>query len=217
VVFAPVEQGITSAADLAGHSVGIPGRYGSSWIALQGLLASAGLTTEDVEILTYPDFGHGVAVAAGQVDSAVGYLNNEPVTLRREGIDVDVVGVDDVAPLPGPGLVIPTAALHEDASELRAFTAATLRAMAEIAADPQLGLDATFERVPELAGDAGLQAAILEATVQAWSNDYTDAHGLGSIDPAVWSSALDTMRSLPDSVVPDGLQVDDLIDGSLLP
>jgi NitT/TauT family transport system substrate-binding protein len=217
VVFAPVEQGIRSAADLAGHSVGIPGRYGSSWIALQGLLASAGLTTEDVEILTYPDFGHGVAVAAGQVDSAIGYLNNEPVTLRREGIEVDVVSVDEVAPLPGPGLVVNRAALSEDTTALRAFTAATLRAMADIAANPQLGLEATFQRVPELAGEPELQAAILEATVQAWSNAYTDVHGLGSMDPGVWASALETMRSLPDSVVPESLEVDDLIDDSLLP
>jgi NitT/TauT family transport system substrate-binding protein len=217
VVFAPVAQGITSAADLAGHSVGVPGRYGSSWIALQALLASAGLTPEDVEILTYPDFGHGVAVAAGQVDSAVGYLNNEPVTLRREGIDVDVVSVDEVAPLPGPGLVVNQAALREDAPALRGFTSATLRAMADISADPQSGLDATFARVPELAGEPDLQEAILEATVEAWSNAYTDAHGLGSIDPAVWASALDTMRSLPDSVVPQALEVSDLIDDSLLP
>lgn len=217
VVFSPVAQGIRTAADLAGHSVGIPGRYGSSWIALQALLTSAGLTPEDVEILTYPDFGHGVAVAAGQVDSAVGYVNNEPVTLAREGIDVDVVSVDEVAPLPGPGLVVNRAALREQTPVLRAFAGATLRAMADITANPQLGLDATFQRVPELAGDADLQAAILEATVQAWSNAYTEAHGLGSIDPAVWSSALDTMRSLPDSVIPETLEVDDLVDDSLLP
>jgi NitT/TauT family transport system substrate-binding protein len=158
-----------------------------------------------------------VAVAAGQVDSAVGYLNNEPVTLAREGIAVDVVSVDEVAPLPGPGLVVGQSALRDEAPALRAFTAATLRAMADISADPQLGLEATFERVPELAGDAGLQAAILDATVKAWSNAYTDAHGLGSIDPTVWASALETMASLPESVVPEGLAVDDLIDESLLP
>lgn len=217
VLFAPVAQGIMTPADLAGHSVGIPGRYGSSWIALQALLSSAGLTPEDVEIVTYPDFGHGVAVAAGQVDAAIGYLNNEPITLARDGIDVDVVSVDEVAPLPGPGLVVSQSALRENGPALRAFTAATLRAMADIAADPQLGLEATFARVPELAGQADIQAAILDATARAWSNAYTDAHGLGAIDPAVWEAALATMRALPDSVVAESLGVADLTDASLLP
>ena len=50
------------AADLAGASIGIPGRYGSSWVALQALLASAGLTPDEAAITTYPDFGQGVAV-----------------------------------------------------------------------------------------------------------------------------------------------------------
>jgi NitT/TauT family transport system substrate-binding protein len=217
VLFAPVQQGITSPGDLAGHSVGIPGRYGSSWIALQALLASAELSADDVEIVTYPDFGHGVAVAAGQVDSAVGYLNNEPITLAREGIEVDVVGLDEVAPLPGPGLVVGRASLQEREPALRAFTAATIRAMEAIEGDPRLGLEAATAHVPELAADPDRQLAILEATVEAWSNDYTDANGLGAIDPALWQSALDTMRTLPGSVVAGPVQLDDLITDVLLP
>ena len=199
------------AADLAGHSVGIPGRFGSSWIALQALLASAGLTPEDVEVVTYPDFGHGVAVAEGQVDAAVGYLNNEPIQLAREGIAVDVLSVDDVAPLPGPGLVVGRSDARGAGAALRAFTAATLRAMADIEADPQLGLDATFVHVPELASDPDTQLAILQATIDAWSNEYTDAHGLGAIDPSVWESALATMEALPGSLVAAPVGVEDLI------
>jgi NitT/TauT family transport system substrate-binding protein len=217
VLFAPADAGIQTAADLAGRSVGIPGRYGSSWIGLQALLASADLGVEDVEIVTYPDFGHGVAVAEGQVDAAIGYLNNEPVQLAREGIPVEVLRIDDVAPLPGPGLVVGRSTLEMKGDAVRAFTAATLRAMEEIAADPQVGLDATFARVPELADDPDTQRAILEATVDAWSSAYTDRHGLGSIDPAVWQSAIDTMAALPDSVLARPVSVDEVITADLLP
>jgi NitT/TauT family transport system substrate-binding protein len=217
VLFAPTEAGIRSAADLAGRSVGIPGRFGSSWIGLQALLASAGLTADDVEIVTYPDFGHGVAVAEGQVDSAIGYINNEPVQLALEGIEVEVLRVDDVAPLPGPGLVVGRGTLEAKAEALRAFTAATLRAMEDIAADPQLGLEATFERVPELAADPETQLAVLEATVEAWQSDHTDANGLGAIDPAAWQSAIDTMAALPDPVVARPVSVDEVITQDLLP
>ena len=58
-------------------------------------------TPEDVEIVTYPDFGQSVAVAQGQVDAATGFVTNEPVQLRLQGLDVNVLRVDDVAPLAG--------------------------------------------------------------------------------------------------------------------
>jgi NitT/TauT family transport system substrate-binding protein len=216
VLFAPSAAGITSAEDLAGHSVGVPGRYGSSWIALQALLASAGLTEEDVEVVTYPDFGHGVAVAEGQVDSAIGYVNNEPVQMALEGIPVEVIRIDEVAPLPGPGLVTGRSTLEAKGDALRAFTAATLRAMREIAADPQLGLDATFARVPELAADPRTQLAILEATIDAWQSEYTDEHGLGAVDEAAWASAVQTMTALPDSVVAGPVGTAQLVTDDLL-
>jgi NitT/TauT family transport system substrate-binding protein len=217
VVFAKAESGIEEAADLAGRTIGIPGRYGSSWVALQALLAAAGLAPEDVEIVTYPDFGQGVAVDSGQVDAATGFATNEPVQLALQGLDVNVLRVADVAPLPGPGLVVGTATLAEKGDALRAFTAATVRAMEDITADPQLGLEATFARVPELAADPRTQLAILEATIGSWMGDYAAEHGLGSVDRTSWESGLEIMRALPGSVVADSLTVDDLVTDALQP
>ncbi|MFV2065114.1 MAG: ABC transporter substrate-binding protein, partial [Chloroflexota bacterium] len=217
IVFAPADSGITEIADLAGRRIGIPGRFGSSWIMLQALLASAGLGTDDVEVVTYPGFGQAVAVSQGQVDAATGFVNNEPVQLRSDGIEVDILRVDGVAPLPGPGLVVGTATLAEKGDALRAFTAATLRAMEEIVADPQVGLDATFQRVPELAGDPETQLAILEATVDTWLSDHALENGLGTVDRDTWQSALDIMSALPDSVVAKPLTVDQLVTDELQP
>ena len=70
IVFAKASSGIKTAADLKGKKIGIPGKYGSSWIMLQALLASVKLTTDDVTIVEYPDFGQGAAVAQGAVDAA---------------------------------------------------------------------------------------------------------------------------------------------------
>jgi NitT/TauT family transport system substrate-binding protein len=217
VVFGLAEAGLASAADLAGATIGIPGRYGSSWVALQALLASAGLTPEDADIVTYPDFGQGVAVATGQVDAATGFVTNEPVQLALQGLDVDVLRVADVAPLPGPGLVTGQVTLESKGDALRAFTAATIRAMEDIMADPQAGLEATFEWVPELAGDPDTQLAILEATIASWMSDHAAEHGLGSVDRAAWDSGLAIMRSLPDSVVDEALTVDELVTDALQP
>ena len=215
VVFSLGETGIESAADLAGATIGIPGRYGSSWVALQALLASEGLTPDDAQITTYPDFGQAVAVAAGQVEAATGFATNEPVQLGLQGLDVNVLRVADVAPLPGPGLVAGVDTIENKGEALRAFTAATIRAMEEISADPQAGLRATFARVPELSDDPETQLAILEATVDSWMGEHAAEHGLGSVDRAAWESGLEIMRSLPDSTVADELTVEDLLTDAL--
>ncbi|CAN5793893.1 ABC transporter substrate-binding protein [soil metagenome] len=216
VVFAPAASGIDEVADLAGKRIGIPGRFGSSWVMLQALLGSAGLSVEDVEVVTYPEFGQAVAVAAGQVDAATGFLNNEPVQLARDGVPVNVLSIDEVAPLPGPGLAVGRDTLAARGPALRTFTEVTLRAMEEIMADPQLGLDATFARVPELASDPETQRAILEATIAAWQDESPGAKELGVVDRDVWRSALDIMRALPDSAVAASLDVDELVTDELL-
>lgn len=215
VVFSLAESGIESADDLAGASIGIPGRYGSSWVALQALLASAGLTPEDARITTYPDFGQAVAVEAGQVDAATGFVNNEPVQLRLRGREVNVLRVSDVAPLPGPGLVVGVETIERKGEALAAFTAATIRAMEEITTDPRVGLEAAFARVPELAEDPATQLAILEATVDSWMGDHAAEHGLGAVDRSSWESGLEILRSLPGSIVSDALTVDDLVTDAL--
>ena len=88
VVFAKASSGIAKPADLKGKKIGIPGRYGSSWVMLQAMLASAGLTTDDVEIVEYPAFNQEAAVEQGAVDAATGYLQqraDRPRGARAEG------------------------------------------------------------------------------------------------------------------------------------
>lgn len=217
VVYALGESDIADVADLAGKRIGIPGRFGSSWTMLQALLASAGLGPSDVEVVTYPDFGQAVALAQGQVDAATGFANNEPVQLALQGLDVVVLDVDSVAPLPGPGLAVGPAVLLDAPDAARAFAAATVRAMEEIMLDPQRGLDATFARVPELSSDPRTQAAILEATIRMWQSEHALANGIGSIDRDAWQSAVEIMTTLPESVVATQVSVDELVTEALQP
>lgn len=217
IVMTPATSGIGDAAALRGHSLGIPGRYGSSWIMLQALLASAGLTLDDLEIHDYPDYGQAVGLRQGQVDAATGFRNNEPVQLALQGFDTNVLDIDQVTPLPGPGLTVGTATLTNKRDALRAFIAATLRAMNEIDADPGAGLNDAIAVVPELGSDRSTQLAILEATIEMWHSPYTDAHGLGAIDQAAWGQSLEFMRGLPDSNIPSSLTADQLTSTEVLP
>ena len=217
VVIARADSGIVTAADLRGRTLGIPGRYGTSWIQLQALLASAGLTPDDLIIREYPLFGQSAALQQGQVDAATGFRNNEPVQLGLAGFETTILDIDQITPLPGPGLTVGEAILASKRNEVRAFVAATLRAMTEIAADPEAGLDDTIAVVPELASDRPTQLAILEATIEMWHSPYTDAHGLGAIDSDAWTQSLEFMRGLPDSNIPATLRTDQLVTTEMLP
>lgn len=215
IVFAKASSGIQVPADLEGRSIGIPGRFGSSWIVLQALLSSAELSVDDVEIVEYPDFGQGVAVREGAVDAATGFANNEPVQLELTGEEAAVLHVDDIIALPGPGLISGSTTLGSKRTAVAGFVRATLRAMAEIAERPEVGLDAAIAAVPELGQDRATQDAILRATIEVWQSDLTRSAGLGAIDRDGWQASIEFMTDL--DLVPRPVTVDDLVDAGLLP
>jgi NitT/TauT family transport system substrate-binding protein len=217
IVFAKASSGITTAKDLKGKRIGTPGTYGSSWIMLQALLSTANLTTSDVSVRTYPDFTQATAVARDQVDAATGFVNNEPIQLRQQGIETRLLRVDDAVPLPGNGLIVGEKTLAAKRAALGAFVAATLRAQDEIAANPAAGLDAAVAAVPELGTDRSTQQAILAATIDAWSNDYTRAHGTGAIDSAAWDRSIAFIRGLPGGLVPNPVTPAQIVSTDLLP
>jgi NitT/TauT family transport system substrate-binding protein len=218
IVFAKASSGIATAADLKGKRIGIPGRYGSSWVMLQALLGSANLTPNDVTIVEYPDFGQGGALQQGQIDAATGFDNNEPVQARLAGTAVNILRVDQVIHLPGPGFIAGASTLSTKRAALTAFVAATLHAMRDIAANPSKGLDAAIVAVPDLAQQRAAQAAVLDATVADWSGAGANPGAYGTIDRSGWGATIGYMTTL--GMVPKAVTVDRLIDdlsGSVAP
>jgi putative riboflavin transport system substrate-binding protein len=216
IVFAKQSSGIATAGDLRGKKLGIPGKYGSSWIMLQALLDSVHLTPDDLTVVEYPDFGQGVAVQQGAVDAATGFANNEPVQLQLTGARAVVLHVDDVIALPGPGLIASTSMLDANNNAVAGFVSATLRAMNEIAADPSKGLDAAIKAVPELGSQRDTQLAILNATIATWAPPGGDRTKFGTIDRDGWQASIDYLSKL--GLVPNPVTVDGLVrDVGLLP
>jgi NitT/TauT family transport system substrate-binding protein len=215
IVFAKETAGIRTAADLAGKRLGTPGRFGSGWVMLQALLQSAGLTEDDLEIVEYPDFGQGAAVGAGAVDAATGFANNEPVQLELSGTPASVLRVDDVVPLPGPGLIAGVGTLEEKSDAVQAFVVASLRAMEEIRDNPEAGLEAAIAAVPELGTDRETQAAILAATIDAWEGTLQAERGLGAVDRDGWEASIEFLED--QGLVPNPITIEDLLRDDLLP
>ena len=182
---------------------------------LQALLGSANLTTDDVTIVEYPDYGQATALQQGAVDAATGFANNEPIQLRKAGIEPVVLTVDDIVPLPGPGLVTGTATLAAKHDALAAFTRGDAQGDGRDRRRPAEGprrdvrrWSRTWPRTPTL------QRQILDATIATWKNPRTNAP-YGAIDTAGWQQSLDFMTTL--GLVPNAVTVDQLVDESLLP
>ena len=215
IVFAKASSGITKAADLKGKKIGTPGRYGSGWIMLQALLGSAGLTTDDVQIVEYPDFTQRAAVEQGAVDAATGFANNEPVQMQLHGGKPVVLTIDAITPLPGPGLVAATKTIDAKHDAIAAFVAATLQAMAEIKTDPKVGLDAAIKAVPELASQRDAQAAVLAATIETWAGPVQTERSLGAIDRDGWTASIAYLSKL--GLVKNPVTTEQLVREDLLP
>jgi NitT/TauT family transport system substrate-binding protein len=180
-------------ADLAGLSIGTPGRFGSSWHALLALLDAGGLTESDVTIREYPQFNQVDGLVNGDVDLVTGFRNNDTLRAADRGIDVATLTLDEVAPLPGPGVIAGDDLLADDPELVRAFAQAVAAAQAAVLDDPDLGFTAAEAEVPTIAEDPDLARAVLDATVELWAGD---GFGDGVVDGDAWESAAATMERL---------------------
>ncbi|HYM52869.1 MAG TPA: ABC transporter substrate-binding protein [Candidatus Dormibacteraeota bacterium] len=181
-------------SELAGLRIGTPGRFGSSWHALLALLDAGGLTADDVTIREYPQFNQVEGLLNGDVDVITGFRSNEPLQLSARGTEVELLTVDDFAPLPGPGIVVGDELLTGDRDLVSAFVHAIARAQSAVIADPEAGLAAAEDAVPTIGEDRETAMAVLRATLELWGSE--GGFSQGAINVPIWESAYDTMRRL---------------------
>jgi NitT/TauT family transport system substrate-binding protein len=193
-VIGPAGVTPTDPAGLVGTRIGTPGPFGSSWHALLALLDAGGLTTEDVSIREYPQFNQVEGLLAADVDLITGFRNNEPLRLAAQGVDTELLTIDEVAPLPGPGVVVGDEALGADPAWVEVFALAVSRAQQAVIDDPEAGLVAAIEAVPTISEDVDTARAVLLATVELWSSDPDVPPGF--IDAEVWEAGYATMQEL---------------------
>jgi len=184
----------TDPGELAGKRIGTPGQFGSSWHALLALLDAGGLTADDVTIRTYPQFDQVDGLLNGDVDLITGFRNNEPLRLAAQGMDTDLLTVEQIAPLPGPGVIVGDELFSSDPAIYQKFVNAMIESMAKIAADPQVGLDAAVVAVPTIASDTETALSVLTATIELWT--LPDGGVSPLLDPDLWASGYETMRRL---------------------
>jgi NitT/TauT family transport system substrate-binding protein len=198
----------TDPGELAGRSIGTPGQFGSSWHALLALLDAGGLTPADVRIREYPQFNQVEGLLGGDVELITGFRSNEPLRLEAEGVETDLLLVDEIAPLPGPGLIAGDEVLDTEVDLAKAFAHAVELAQEAIVQDPDLGLAAAVETVPTIGEDEATALAVLEATIAVWLGNLTYPNNV--VDQTIWCPGYRTMLGL--GFIDGSVPIEDMVD-----
>jgi NitT/TauT family transport system substrate-binding protein len=201
-VFAKKELGITQPADLKGKKIGLPGPFGANYVALRGILESAGLTEQDIEMESI-GFTQAAAVSEGTVDAAVDYAVNGPVVLALEGIPVDQIALDTYLTVPANGLVTNEQTIAERPDLVRRMVRALLKSVRFTLDNPDEAFQIALKFVPE-AGGANEKAnrAVFDASLAYWPPPADLPQGATRTED--WQAAAEFMAraGLVDQVVP---------------
>ena len=178
----PANSPIKTLADLKGHTIGVPGAYGSTYTGLLALLYKANLSTSDVKIQSI-GFTQVAALAGHKVDAVMGYSNNEPIRLQQQGFAVRTFNVFDYEPLVSNGIIVTQQMYQSQPQIVREFVQATLKGVKDVIADPQGAITISKSYVPGLQSTP-LTQTILNATIITFQGNGQ----LGSNDDATWQS-----------------------------
>ena len=174
-----VGSGIRSPADFRGRTVGF--KAGVVPAELHALLASAGLSVEDVRLQAV-GFDPRVFIE-GQVDVYPVFLNNEPDTIRRAGVEINVIDPHEFGvPTLGVVYLAREQTVADDPELVERFLRATLRGAAWAREHPREAVEITLTFAEGAAADH--QRFLLET-------DLRNAHredGMGRSTPEQWEA-----------------------------
>lgn len=187
-VVARESLGLESPADLAGHTVALSGRSGSSYLGLRSLLQAGRLNEGEITVREI-GFTQLDAFANGQEDIVVVYRNNELVRLQARGEAVTVFEVDETNQLAGNGLTTNERTIEGRPELVRGMVRAFLRGLEDTIANPDEAFEISKKYVESLANadaaEQAIQRQVLDASIDLWQTDK-----LGVSQNEAWQHSL---------------------------
>ncbi|MBN2386343.1 MAG: ABC transporter substrate-binding protein [Anaerolineales bacterium] len=174
---------IHAPADLAGHTIGLPGLYGANYIGLRALLHAGGLGEADVALDSI-GYAQVEAFVSGRNPVIAVYTANEPVQLRAQGYAVNEMRVADYVQLASNGLLTSETVIAENPDLVEDMVAALVAGIEETIADPDgaYEISASFVENLDLSPEA-VQRQVLATSIELWR-----AERIGHSDPQAWEN-----------------------------
>lgn len=186
-VISRADIGIEEPADLAGHSVGIPGFFGASYVGYVGLLSANNLQESDVNTSEI-GFSQVEAFLTNQVEAVVGYSNNEPLQLAAQGEKINVIQVADYIDMVANGIITNEQFMAENPNLVEAFVGAILQGIEYTLANPDNAFEISLKYVEGLDES---RRNVLDASLELWR-----AETLGLTDPASWEQTQEVLLQI---------------------
>src|SRR5262249_15778098 len=153
------DSSIAKPADLKGKTITVMSFQDTTYYALLGLLASAGLTQNDVNIEAAGPVGVGQALATGNSAAMAGAAGRVP-PVQAGGVKVKMLPTDEFFPHMAQAVAASDQTIKEKPALVRAFVGAGLHGMKDIMDDPDKAAADFVELVPEWKGkEGGVKAA----------------------------------------------------------
>jgi NitT/TauT family transport system substrate-binding protein len=171
---------IEKPADLKGKTITVMSYQDTTFYALLGLLASAGLTKDDVDIQAAGPVGVWQMVATGKSVGMAGVPDWIP-PVEAAGVAIKVIPTDEFFPHMAQAIAASDDVIKNKPEMVRAFVKAALHGMKDIMDDPAAAATDFVKFVPEWTGKEG---QVKEAFEFYNKLVYPGQKQLGAIDPA---------------------------------
>jgi NitT/TauT family transport system substrate-binding protein len=145
------DSGITKPADLKGKTITVMSYQDTTYYALLGLLASVGLSKDDVDIQSAGPTGVWESVATGKSVGMAGVPDWIP-PVEAAGVKVKILPSDQFFPHMAQGIGASDKTIKENPELIRKFVTAALHGMKDIMDDPDKAADDFVKFVPEWKG-----------------------------------------------------------------
>lgn len=191
-IFVPDDSELRTVADLRGHSIGVPGPFGATWFGLNGYLEVAGVDPGEVQI-EHVGFTLFNALTEDHVDAVAGFSTADLANFEAADFAVRGLGDPDELPLVGIGLGASNEWLDANGEAAAGVNRAVAAAIADIAADPAVAVEAASQYIPGTVSDADRDAMTRTA---AHMRDLYGQPPYGVQDPQKWDQMSAFMAEL---------------------
>jgi NitT/TauT family transport system substrate-binding protein len=174
------DSGIEKPADIKGKTITVMSYQDTTYYALLGLLASAGLTQDDVDIQAAGPVGVWEAVATGKSAGMAGVPDWIP-PVEAAGVKVRIIPTDEFFPHMAQAIAASDATIKEKPALVRAFVHAALAGMKDVMDDSDKAAADFVGFVPEWKGK---EAAVNAAFKYYATLVYPGQKVLGEVDVA---------------------------------